>query len=94
MGAPEIHTLAESPWFIKAHLATALLSLLIGIALLLRKKGDIVHKSLGRSWVFLMLFTAAVSFLIQARGRLSLIHILSVVVLITVPLGVVHIRIG
>jgi uncharacterized membrane protein len=62
--------------------------------LLLRKKGDIVHKSLGRSWVFLMLFTAAVSFLIQARGRLSLIHILSVVVLITVPLGVVHIRSG
>ena len=94
MGTPEIHTLAEAPWFIKAHLATALLSLLIGLAILVRRKGDVIHKSLGRSWAVLMLVTAAGSFLIQARGSLSLIHVLSVVVLVTVPLGVVHIRSG
>ncbi len=94
MGTPEIHTLAEAPWFIKAHLATALLSLLIGATILLRRKGDVTHRSMGRAWVALMLFTAAISFLIEARGRLSLIHVLSFVVLVTVPLGVVHIRSG
>ncbi len=94
MGTPEIHTLAGAPWFIHVHLATALLSLVIGVAILLRRKGDIIHKNLGRLWAALMLFTAALSFLIQARGRFSLIHVLSVAVLISVPVGVMHIRSG
>jgi uncharacterized membrane protein len=94
MATLEIHTLAGAPWYVKAHLVAAALSLVIGAAILLRKKGDVVHKSMGRSWVVLMLFTAVISFMIQARERMSLIHVLSVVVLITVPLGVVHIRSG
>jgi uncharacterized membrane protein len=94
MTTPEIHTLADAPWYIKAHLAASVLALVIGMVILLRKKGDLIHKSLGRSWVALMLFTAAISFSIQARGRFSLIHLLSVIVLVAVPLGVVHIRSG
>jgi uncharacterized membrane protein len=41
-----------------------------------------------------MVGTALVSFAIQARGRFSALHVLSVVVLVTVPLGIVHIRRG
>ena len=39
-----------------------------------------------------MLAAAISSFLIQARGRCRLIPILSIVILVMVPLGIVHIR--
>jgi uncharacterized membrane protein len=90
----EIHSLATAPWHVLVHLAFALLAVVLGTAVLLRRKGDLAHKALGWSWVCLMLAIALTSFFIQARGYFSLIHILSVVVLITVPLGVVHIRRG
>jgi uncharacterized membrane protein len=89
---PVIHTLADAPWFVLMRLALALAALAVGTLILLRRKGDLPHKRLGRTWVGLMLAAASISFLIQARGRFNLIHILSVLILIIVPLGVVHIR--
>lgn len=88
----EIHTLATAPWYVLAHLALALTALAIGTSVLLRRKGDRLHKAMGWAWVCLMLCAALTSFLIHARGRFSLIHVLSVVILVTVPLGVMHIR--
>jgi len=91
-GQLEIHSLADAPWYVLAHLLFALVAVLLGTTVLLRRKGDFTHKALGWCWVSLMLTAAVSSFFIQARGRFSLIHILSVVILVTVPLGVVHIR--
>jgi uncharacterized membrane protein len=87
-----IHSLADAPWHVLAHLAVALLAVVLGTAILLRRKGDATHKAIGWSWVGLMLAAALTSFFIQARGRFSLIHVFSVVVLVMVPLAIVHIR--
>ena len=89
-----IHSLAEAPWYVLAHLAFALLAVVLGTVMLVRRKGDFTHKAIGWAWVALMASLSLSSFLIQARGRFSLIHILSFIVLVTVPLGVVHIRRG
>lgn len=91
---PVIYSLADAPWHIYAHLAVALLALLIGIVVLVRRKGTASHKALGWFWVVLMLIAVLTSFLIQARGRLSFIHVLSVVVLIVLPLAIAHIKKG
>lgn len=63
-------------------------ALLIGAVLLLRRKGTRSHVWLGRGWAALMVAAALSSFLIQGRGRFSLIHVLSIVVLISVPAAV------
>ncbi len=94
MSAPEIHTWDSAPWFITLHLLVAGLALVVGALILARRKGDLTHRYLGRTWVVLMLVTASGSFLIQARGRLSLIHLLSVLVLVSVPMGILQIRRG
>ena len=88
----EIHALATAPWYVLAHLALAVAALVIGTGVLLRRKGDGLHKAMGWAWVCLMLCVALTSFFIQARDRFSLIHLLSIVILVTVPLGVMHIR--
>jgi uncharacterized membrane protein len=87
-----IHSLADAPWYVLVHLAVALLAVVLGTTVLLRRKGDLTHKTIGWSWVGLMLTAALTSFFIQARDRFSLIHVFSVVVLVMVPLAVVHIR--
>jgi uncharacterized membrane protein len=92
--APQIHALADAPWFVLLHLALALCALGAGTVMLARRKGDVLHRRLGWVWATVMVGTALVSFAIQARGRFSAIHVLSVVVLVTVPLGIVHIRRG
>ena len=92
--AVAIHSLAAAPWYVLLHLYLSLGALAIGTWSLARRKGDRFHKALGWVWVCLMLTTAAISFAIQGRGRFSMIHVLSVVVLVTVPLGVLHARRG
>lgn len=89
-----IGSLASAPWYVFLHLALALAALGIGIWSLCRRKGDRLHRALGWSWAILMLSTAAVSFLIQGRGHFSFIHALSIVVLVSVPVGVLHARRG
>lgn len=91
---PTIHSFADAPWYVCTHLLVALIALLIGIVVLLRRKGTASHKILGWSWVVLMIGAAISSFFIQSSGHLSLIHVLSVVVLISVPRAVIDIRKG
>lgn len=79
------------------HLTTALASLLLGIAVLLRPKGTPVHKAMGRVWVALMAATALTSFWImeiREGAGFSPIHVLSVVTLVTLVCAIWSIRRG
>ncbi|MBS4044999.1 MAG: DUF2306 domain-containing protein [Alphaproteobacteria bacterium] len=78
------------------HLAATILALALGAFMLIRRKGTVSHRLLGWIWVGLMLTAAVSSFWITGLGSggFSPIHILSVVVLISVPLAVLAIRRG
>lgn len=82
------------------HLATVIPAIPLGGYVLWRKKGDALHRALGKFWVLLMLITAIVSFWIGDPGTgiggtgLSFIHIFSVLVLVSVPLGLWALKAG
>jgi uncharacterized membrane protein len=78
---------------IAIHLTAAILCLLLGAAVLLRRKGTASHKLLGRSWVALMLIVAISSFWIRRDG-FSWIHLLSIWTLISLACAVWFIRRG
>lgn len=78
-----------------AHASTAVTCLLVGAYQLLRRvKGDPVHRVAGWAWVLGMLFVASSSFAIRELrdGQLSLLHVLSVVTLLSLVLGVLAAR--
>lgn len=82
---------------IQIHAFAAMAAFVIGLTQLLRRKGDGPHRAAGYLWVVLMLAIALSSFWIhgidQWRG-FSLIHLLSVWTLITIPLAVFYARRG
>lgn len=80
-----------------SHLIAALIALPLGGYQLFRPtKGDPRHVLLGRLWAVLMVWVAITSFWLRDLnpGEFSLLHILSVVTLVTVTLGVVMARRG
>ena len=82
---------------VAAHAGLAAAALVVGAAVLSRRKGTASHKLLGRSWVVLMVTVALSSFWIfeirHGTGP-SLIHLLSVWTLISLALAVWYIRRG
>ncbi len=77
------------PW----HAFAAFAALAVGGVQLALPKGTMRHRVLGYAWVALMLVIAISSFWIQQIrliGPFSPIHLLSILVLITVPLAVWH----
>jgi uncharacterized membrane protein len=76
------------------HLATVLPALPLGAYLLIRRKGDALHRLLGRTWAGMMVVTAISSFWLRSNGSLSLIHIFSVMTLISIPMSIMAIRRG
>jgi uncharacterized membrane protein len=76
------------------HLAAALPSLAIGIAVVTRRKGTHVHRLFGRAWAVLMAVTALSSFWIQSSGHFSYIHAISLIMLIVLARAVYAIRQG
>ncbi|RWL43823.1 MAG: DUF2306 domain-containing protein [Mesorhizobium sp.] len=79
------------PW----HAFAAFAALAIGGAQLALPKGNVSHRVLGYAWAALMLVIAISSFWIQQIrlvGPFSPIHLLSILVLVTVPLAVWHAR--
>ncbi|PBC08935.1 DUF2306 domain-containing protein [Mesorhizobium sp. WSM3859] len=79
------------PW----HAFAAFSALAIGGAQLALPKGTVRHRMLGYAWVALMLVIAISSFWVQQIriiGPFSPIHLLSILVLVTVPLAVWHAR--
>ncbi|MBU2980854.1 DUF2306 domain-containing protein [Lentibacter algarum] len=82
---------------IQLHLAAALASVALTPVMLMRRKGDRLHKALGRLWVVAMAATALSSFwisTIKLWGAWSPIHILSVITLISLVLAVRRARAG
>jgi uncharacterized membrane protein len=73
------------------HLATVIPCFVIGTVLLLIKKGTSIHKSFGRVYMILMLFTAVVTLLMPAQvgptvlKHFGWIHSFSLLTLYTVP---------
>ncbi len=75
------------PAIVWAHLLTVLVALVLTPWQLLGKRGTPRHRLLGRVWVLAMVATAALSLFVRTinPGHFSLIHILSIVVLIMAP---------
>jgi uncharacterized membrane protein len=85
---------ALSPWMM-VHLSAILPALPLGAVMLLRRKGDRVHRLLGRIWAALMMVAAAASFGIHGMmGHLSPIHILSAITLVGIPRAIWDARQG
>ena len=79
------------PW----HAFAAFAALAVGGAQLALPKGTLRHRAMGYVWAALMLVIAISSFWIQqirVFGRFSPIHLMSILVLVTVPLAVWHAR--
>lgn len=82
---------------VAVHAFAALVALLVGFwQLFLGPRGTPGHRFAGRVWVAAILFVAGSSFWIQEirPGSFSALHALSVVTLVTVPLGVLGARQG
>jgi len=76
---------------IATHAFAALTSLILGgWQLFLSEKGSSSHRFVGWIWVAAMYFVAISSFWITEirEGHFSLLHILSTVTIVTVPLGI------
>lgn len=78
----------EVPAFVWAHIATILTAVALTPVMLMRRRGDRLHRRLGWVWAASMALTAIFSFWIRGinSGSFSLIHILSAWTLIQVPL--------
>jgi uncharacterized membrane protein len=78
--------LLDAPAAIQLHVAAALLSVVLGPVAIFRRSRDIVHRVAGRVWIASMATTAISSFRISENpmfGRFSIIHVLSVVTLVS-----------
>ncbi|MHA6296836.1 DUF2306 domain-containing protein [Devosia sp. CAU 1758] len=77
------------------HLTTVLPALLLGAFVLANRKGDRLHRSLGRLWLALMLITAIASFWIRGpHGGFSGIHLFSLGTAVAVPAAIASIHGG
>jgi uncharacterized membrane protein len=77
----------EIPLIVWLHLATIFAALALTPPMLLRRRGDRLHRRLGWVWAAAMALTAAFSFGVRGinEGSFSLIHVLSAWTLIQVP---------
>ncbi len=82
------------------HLATVVPCFFIGAFLLLRKKGGLLHKRLGKIYMVLMLITATITLFMQAQvgpkflNHFGWIHSFSFLTIATVPLAYYRIKQG
>jgi uncharacterized membrane protein len=82
---------------IRIHAACAAAALVLGAVQLFRKKGDRVHRAIGKTWVGLMTIVALSSFFIwtiRTFWLFSPIHFLSIFVLVMLWRGVTFARRG
>jgi uncharacterized membrane protein len=76
---------------IQIHVAAAVAAMLLGAAILFRRKGDAAHRLAGRIWVLLMVVVAVSSFFIwtiRLWGIWSPIHLLSVGTLVSLAYAI------
>ena len=94
--APNLSLLNHVTPVIVIHLCAALIAFGIGAIQILGPKGTTMHRILGWTWVVIMAVVAGSSFFIRVinHGGFSLIHILSLVTLVALPIGVYGARKG
>lgn len=76
---------------VRLHAVPAIAAFLLGSVQLWAPKGTVPHRVLGWIWVVLMALVALSSFFIHTIctvGPFSVIHLLSIVTLVALPLGV------
>ena len=83
-------------WALTLHLLCVVSAVPLGACVLLRRKGDALHRRMGRVWGMLMIGAAVSSFALTGvnGGGLSPIHLLSLLTLVTLPLAVINARRG
>ena len=88
--APDLALFAAQSPAIKIHLATALVAILLGAVLMLRRKGRAFHRVAGWVWVSLVAVTAGSTLFITSlnHGKWSLLHLFTGWVLLILPLAV------
>lgn len=95
--AVSLAPLLEASQTVQVHALAAFAAFGLGIVQLVAPKGTIPHRVFGYVWCGLMVMAAASSFGIHGinhwRG-FSLIHLLSIVTLIQVPLAIMAARSG
>jgi uncharacterized membrane protein len=87
--------LLAAPLVVQVHAFAAMGAFALGIVQLAAPKGTLPHRTLGYTWVGLMLLVAVSSFAIHGSGRwggFSAIHLLSILVLVLLPLAVLAAR--
>lgn len=79
---------SQVTWQIWPHLVTIVVAVGLTPVMLLRRRGDRLHRVLGRVWVAAMILTALLSFNLREinRGGFSVIHLLSLWTLVQVPI--------
>jgi uncharacterized membrane protein len=82
--------LLAAPAIVQIHVAAAVTALVVGIFVLLLRKGTPLHLAMGRLWAGLMLVTAIGSFWITGLwpGHFSPIHLLSAFTICMVALAI------
>lgn len=86
-----LEPLLAQNWIVISHAAAAAGAVVLGAVQLAAPKGRLPHRTLGYVWAALMLWIAAGSFWIHELrlfGPWSPIHLLSVLVLVSVPRAV------
>jgi uncharacterized membrane protein len=85
--APNLSLVAEQSVVIQVHLYTALAAIALGGFQIILPKGTPLHRIMGWVWLAFMTVIAGTSLFIKLinHGQFSLIHLLSVLVLIQVP---------
>lgn len=87
--------LLAAPAVIQLHAFAAMAAFVLGLVQFAAPKGTLPHRAVGWSWVVLMAAVALSSFwihTIRSFGDFSLIHLLSILVIVTLPLAVIHAR--
>ena len=86
-----IEPLLDAPFAVRLHAFPAIAAFVLGGIQLAAPKGTLPHRAMGWIWVASMSLVAMSSFFIHTictAGPFSVIHLLSIVTLVALPLGV------
>ncbi|SOC81683.1 Uncharacterized membrane protein [Ensifer adhaerens] len=90
-----LEPLLVAPFAVRAHAFAAMAAFVLGTVQIAAPKGTLPHRTAGWIWVILMALTALSSFWIHTLcmfGPFSIIHGLSILTLVVLPLAVLHAR--
>lgn len=92
--APDWDPILSASPVVRIHLAAAVAALILGLALMVGRKGVALHRALGWTWVCLMAATAVTSLFIRHinHGNFSFIHLLTGWTLLSLPFAVLAAR--